>query len=430
MSVQPKLLLLCLLSIPVISSSGDLPRNDGISDLHEYAHNEIRSKAFDAYAAGNYEQAVSLYNRLDPEKMTPADFANHGQAEMALGNYERGMELFEQRFSAQSAAAQKLPNRLTARMIQERLAQQRPNLDGITIAIPNEDGTGVGDGFAFLGYASVLKEHGARVLVQVPPYVQNVYKTQTTIADDVFSTKEELPPSTVQIYPMSLPAVCSTQGLTPVKTAANLLKRPYIVPQESEIAEWHKKFQGRKVIPICWNFSGNTVPGGRMLQRAVPVRFITSLQQQFPHAHFVNVDGRPVLSQEEFDQLPPDKQAEKKFDVADNAQSIEHAKDLLAFTRVAALFAYVKRHGGALVSCDTGALSLAGAVGCPAIGIVNGPAHTDARWGTIDPDDNGKPSRLFDSVRMYTTPNSPTADDYERLRPQLVAAIQRDCDPF
>lgn len=408
MSLHSKMLLLCFFFVPFISHSGDLFN---------------KSDAFDAYAAGDYERAVSLYDSLDPQEMTPADYANHGQAEIARGNYERGMQLFEQRFSAQSPAAQKLPNRLTARMIQERIAQGR-NLDGITIAIPNEDGTGVGDGFAFLGYASVLKENGARVLVQVPPYVKNVYETQTTIADAVFSTKEKMPSSTVQIYPMSLPAICSKNGLTPVKTAADLLKQPYIVPQESEISEWHEKFQGKKVIPICWNFSGNTVPGGRMLQRAVPIEFMASLQKQFPHAHFVNVDGRPVLSKEEFDQLPTEKQAEKKYDVVDNAQSIEHAKDLLPFARVAALFAYARRHGGVLISCDTGALSLAGAVGCPAVAIVNGPANTDARWGTIDPDKNGNPSRLFDSVRMFTTPNNPTRDDYERLRPQIVAAIQ------
>lgn len=372
---------------------------------------DLKEQAFSLYCAGDYKGAAERFGALELRSLNHDDCANYGQTLMALGNYKQGMKLFEKRLCP--GRVEMLSRRLTPDVLRAFCAQAENKdtpLVGKTIAVINEPGTGLGDWFTFANYASQLKKAGAKVIFQVPGPIKAMMMDQDC-ADEAYSTKETLPATDAQCFVMSLPALVSNKGLRPVETTDDLLRDDYLKAPEEEIVKWRSELQGKTPIGIVWNFSGNAVPGGRFMHRGLPVELLARLQEKLAekhHVQLINLDGKTILSREEFASLSAGEQEGRLSDVTKYKEHILYADAPLSFKRVVALLAHARLVGGAVVTAETGGSCLSGAAGVATHIIVRGAENTDARHGTDI--GMGTQSRLFKSGRMYTMPSPDIAN--------------------
>jgi tetratricopeptide (TPR) repeat protein len=228
---------------------------------------------------GRLEEAIEEYETaLGMAPDLAAAQLNEAVARLALGDYGRGLPLYEARWSdAQLSGA--------ARTF---LAPQWDGLEpvsGSTILLHAEQG--LGDSIQFCRYAPLLAAQGARVILEVQPSLVTLMRSLDGVAA-VLARGDALPEFDLHCPLLSLPLACGTRLETIPASPAYLRAEP------QRVAAWRARLDARpqaepgpRIGLIC---SGNpqynkdrqrSVPLARFEALFAPGRDFVSLQKEF-----------------------------------------------------------------------------------------------------------------------------------------------------
>jgi hypothetical protein len=192
-----------------------------------------------AQAIAQYEQALAL----DP-RHAPAHF-HRGLSRLVTGDLARGLADYEWRWagSETQGAARELPGpRWTG-------AQ---DVKGATILLHAEQG--LGDTIQFSRYATLLKERGARVVLEVHPPLKRLLSTVAGV-DEVVGMGQALPRYDFHCPLMSAPlAFATTLETIPAP-------RRYVSVEPAAVAHWAMRDSGapRPRVGFAWSGSRTLV---------------------------------------------------------------------------------------------------------------------------------------------------------------------------
>jgi len=308
-------------------------------------------------------EALACYNEaiaIDPDN-ADAKF-NRSLCELLQGNFPRGWQDYEQRWLRNKA-----PGR---RHEAYPLLLGAEDLSGRTILLHAEQG--LGDTIQFVRYASLLRQCGARVLVEVQPPLKALIG-RLPFDVEVFAQGEPLPLFDLQSPLLSLPLVCNTTESTIPWPGA------YLSAPVDRLRRWRNRL-GEKVQPrvgIAWSGSG---AGHRNdLNRTIALDTMSELLK-------LPVDW--VCLQKE---IPASDYATSK-----RLQRLRQFADEIGdFADTAALVACCDL----VISIDTAVAHLAGAMGKPVWILL--PHVPDWRW-LLDRED----SPWYPTARLFRQPRT------------------------
>ncbi|HVA46445.1 MAG TPA: tetratricopeptide repeat protein [Pirellulales bacterium] len=366
---------------------------------------------------GQDDEAVTNYERamvFRPDY--PEAHLNRSLAWLAAGDFEQGWTEYEWRWMAKD--------------VNRRTFKQRRwdgcDLDGRTVFVYLEQG--VGDTLQFIRYMRLLKQRGARVIVEAQKSLLKLLSGSRHI-DELVPVGGPLPEFDLQIPLLSLPAVFRTT----LDTVPDEV--PYLFPDEKLVEAWRAKL--RRVGQDCGAIAGpptNDDHGGPALasslvppyaptpgpqpptpsfligiawqgnpqyrgdrQRSIPLRAfaplaaipgvqLVSLQKGFGTEQLADLDG--------------------KFPVIDLGSIDEEAG---AFMDTAAIMKCVDL----VITSDTAMPHLAGALGVPVWMAL--PAVADWRWMR-----SGERSPWYPSMRIFRQREAENwAELFERMAEEL-----------
>ena len=226
-------------------------------------------------------------------------------------------------------------------------------LRGKTILLHAEQG--LGDTIQFVRYATLVRQHAARVVVECQPPLLRLLAGCPGI-DQLLGAGEELPAFDVHAPLMSLPRICKT-------TLENIPAGvPYVFPAPALVAQWRERLRAIDGFTIGIGWQGNPkYPGDR--SRSIPLRHFADL---------VKIPGVCLVSLQKGagrEQLAAIRGACRIVDLA--AELDEQAG---AFMDTAA----VMKNLDLVITSDTALAHLAGAIGVPV--WVALPLVPDWRW--------------------------------------------------
>lgn len=188
-----------------------------------------------------YREAIDSYDRyraLVPAKWALATFTM-AQHELLIGNYERGLELFEHRWQLDEFKP-------AIRQFGAPLWLGDENLKGKTILITPEQG--FGDTLQFARYVPLLEKMGANVLLEVKPPLMSLTRSLSSTMTLIEHGKP-LPHYDFHCPVMSLPRAFRTT----LETIPNTV--PYLSVSEEKKRHWSSKL-GPKTKPrigLVWS---------------------------------------------------------------------------------------------------------------------------------------------------------------------------------
>lgn len=238
---------------------------------------------------GRAAQAVAAYQRaLERKTDYPEARMNLGMALLAQGNYTEGWHEFEYRWQA----ARELKGYV------RDFAQPRwrgESLSGRTILLHAEQG--LGDALQFFRYVPLVRDLGARVVVECQPELKRLFARTPGLAA-VVGRGEALPPFDLHCPFMSLPLAC---GTTLATVPANV---PYVVADPAEQQRWAAWLGARRKPRIGLVWAGNPRlhdPGSNLIDRRRSLRLaqLEPVLAHHPDFEFVS------LQKETRDPLPP-----------------------------------------------------------------------------------------------------------------------------
>ena len=254
-------------------------------------------------------------------------------------------------------------NKLDQRIISKPLWLGKDSLKGKTILLHSEQG--LGDSIQFCRYASLVKNLGAKVLLEIPEHLTHLLKNLDGV-DILIEKGNSLPSFDYHCPLMSLPIAFNTELNSVPNSDA------YLKASEAKIEIWSKLLGLKTKTRIGLVWSGN--------------------------ANHKNDRNRTISLQELVEILPTQLeficlQKEIRINDKENLENscIKHyEKQIIDFSDTAALC-----HLMDLVICvDTSAAHLAGAMGKPTWILL--PYVPDWRW-LLDRDD----SPWYNSVKLY-----------------------------
>lgn len=202
-------------------------------------------------ALKNYDEAL----RLKPDYAEA--HLNRSLAWLLQGDFERGWEEYEWRWRGRQ---------LKARFTQYPLWKGE-TLTGKTILLHAEQG--LGDAIQFVRYASILKERGARVVVECPESLVDLFRSCDGV-DHVVQRGHTAPVVDFQIPFINVPGVLKT-------TMATIPSRvPYLHPDSSRVARWARELAGLGRIRVGIVWQGNPQHKGDRF-RSVPLAMFAPL---------------------------------------------------------------------------------------------------------------------------------------------------------
>jgi hypothetical protein len=149
----------------------------------------------DALAAGDLDAAIDHLRKavaLAPQQ--PRGHLNLAQALLLNGELADGFAQMQWMFPRTDGA----------------LIYDGRRLAGETVVVHHDATHGFGDDIMFARYAVTLRERGARVVVVVPPELNQLFKTLPDVATVFSSQRLRLPIRYYEIEFMSLPHACGT----------------------------------------------------------------------------------------------------------------------------------------------------------------------------------------------------------------------------
>ncbi len=345
-----------------------------------------------------YEQA---FERIKQEQVAPSDeeirnaHMCYGQAHWAVGEYRKGCKEFDARLTDPS---KKLEKPLTHEALQ--------NIKDKTVLARAE--YGLGDTFGFMKYLKALKDAGATVILLAQGPLKGMLSRSKECVDRVINGRDEMPDFDYDVYLMSMPGYTSKHGLVPIESHKDIPHfGAYIHPLEVLVGKWVKELQGSCPIGVCWAASKNPVPGGRVLDRDVPLKVLVKLSTIANHKLYsLQGGGRAPITQSEFEKLSEDEQKIREGDIVPDeyANAIccfdeNFDKESGPFEDTVAVMQAIKLSGGEVVSVDTSVPNLAGAADIPTCMLM--VYDSDSRWGERTPGASRKTNRFFKSVKEF-----------------------------
>jgi len=332
-------------------------------------------------AAGRFMDALACFNAaiaIDPQCAE----AHHRASLIRLrsGDFKNGWRDYEWRWRTQWAPQ--------VRRVNAPLWRGEP-IAGKTILLLAEQG--YGDTIQFVRYVPMVAARGARVILDVPPPLQEIALGMDGVAA-VLRTDAPAPRVDYQCPFMTLPLAFATELAT---IPANV---PYIQPSPELVAEWRDRLPqtGRPRIGLCWAGSGAHLNDHN---RSIALsRFAEILS--LPDLHFISV------------QRDADAEAQT---ILQRHGVVELGQDFESFSDTAAVLAELD----VLISVDTAVAHLAGALGNAVALLLPYPAEW--RWLTDRAD-----SPWYPTMRLF---RQTVAGDWDaplaRLRKELGLLAQR-----
>ncbi|HLY55953.1 MAG TPA: tetratricopeptide repeat protein [Stellaceae bacterium] len=319
-------------------------------DLIVHLGDLLLARGDTAAALERYRQAEALHPDTAP--------AQTGLA-MALalqGDLRGAFARFEWRLGAYGKNA--------FRVVPER-RWQGEDIAGRTIVLYSEQG--FGDTLQFVRYAPLVAERGARVVLEVPPALKDLFTGMAGVAE-IVGTDQPLPGYDAQCPIMSLPAVFGTTLKTVPATV------PYLNAPAARSAEWARALGplDRPRIGVVW--AGNT---------------------RHTHDHYRSIPLERMLplfelSDARFVTLQKEKRPRDAALLSTRLEVLDLGARLNSFADTAAAIAQLDL----VIAVDTSVAHLAGALGVPTwILLCLSP---DWRWM-----DGGTDSPWYPTVRLF-----------------------------
>jgi len=291
------------------------------------AHNNLGAACKDL---GRVDEAIACYRRA--LELKPAYVEAHWNLAFALllaGDWQHGWPEYEWRWQRKEWSPRRFPQPMW----------DGASLAGKTILLHAEQG--LGDTIQFIRYASIVKRHGAAVLVECPKPLLGVLEGCPGV-DQWIAQRDGLPAFDVHAPLLSLPGILKT-------TVENIpAEIPYLFARPALIDRWRQALidlDGFK-IGIAWQ--GNPKYGDDRV-RSIPLRCFAPLAQ-IPGVRLVSLQkgaGSEQLAE-----------ARDLFPVADFGDQLDQSGP---FLDTAALM----KNLDLVIAADTAAAHLAGALGVP-----------------------------------------------------------------
>jgi Tfp pilus assembly protein PilF len=346
--------------------------------------NALRALNRNAEAADSFDRAVALA----PDN--PEIHVNGGYARLALGDYARGLELFEWRWKNRRMLAY-----LHSRGFDRPFWCGEEPLAGKTILLHSEQG--FGDILQFCRYAPLAADAGARVILEVEAPLVALMATLRGV-DQVVEHGAPLPHFDLHCPLMSLPfAFRTTWATIPDET-------PYLHADPARAAVWKQRLgpRTRPRVGLVWS------SGVRPDQ---PELTAINGRRNLPLAGLAMLKGVDA----DFFSLQKGDPAEAEFAALDQAAwdgppIADAARDIGDFADTAALIDNLD----IVVTVDTSTAHLAGALGRP-VWILN---RFDACW-RWQPEGPG--SLWYPTARLF---RQPRIGDWDSLLAEVRAALE------
>ncbi len=293
---------------------------------------------------GRLEEALACYRqalRLDPH--SAATQYNRALALLQAGDYARGWPAYEWRWKRKKAKP---------RTFREPAWDGGP-LAGRTILLWCEQG--LGDALQFVRYAPRVKARGAAVVLECPGYLLPLLSTCPGV-DRLVAEGAAPPPFDVQVPLMSLPGLLGTT-LATVPAAV-----PYLSADPARVERWGQQLRATGAFTVGVVWQGNPYHQWDR-HRSAPLAAFAPLAA---------VEGVRLVSLQRVHGLEQLGRLGGRFAVAELAGEFDGPG--AAFLDTAAVMAGLDL----VVSVDTAAAHLAGALGVPA--WVALAAVADWRW--------------------------------------------------
>ncbi len=209
-----------------------LRQDPGFADAHTNLGSTYKE-------SGRLEEAIACYElalRLDPD--AASTHWNRSLAWLQMGDYERGWPEYEWRWQRKQARPRSFSQPLW----------NGAALDGRTIFLYPEQG--YGDTIQFVRYGRLVKEQGARVLLECPPLLWRLFRTLPWV-DQLVAEDAEPPPFDVQAPLLTLPALF---GTTLATVPADV---PYLFPEPALVEDWRRRLSEMVAFKIGIVWQGN-----------------------------------------------------------------------------------------------------------------------------------------------------------------------------
>ncbi len=329
--------------------------------------------AFITRKAGNIAESIPLYEKvltLNPSH--PHARMGLGQAYLALENFEKGWDLFEDRCKHPRDDVKKFAD----------YVQNNRTLNGKNLLLKIE--WGYGDTFMLLRYAKLLKERGATIIIEAPKELFPFLSLQKYI-DKTFLVNTPPPPFDFSTITLSLPWTFKT-------TEQTIPQSPYLAADEKLVTSWHEKLKKdtQFKVGIVWR--------GTNQAYAIPVALLASLAQ------VQNVSVYSLQRDTTGELATVSNCSVKTFDANfDKTQG--------SFMDSAA----VMKNLDLIITIDTATAHLAGGLGVPVWTLLT--AAPDWRWFTKRED-----CPWYPSMRLF---RQKTLGDWESVMTQVVTELNK-----
>jgi hypothetical protein len=341
------------------------------AETHKNLANVLRyDRQFEAADAA-YGQALELHPDL-------AD-ARFGQAQLRLllGDFERGWPLYESRwemfpsekrnFSQPAWNGESFPNR--------------------RLLIHAEQG--FGDAIQFVRYASLAAEHGGEVLIECPRPLAGLFQSMEG-GHTVIATGNPLPPFDLHLPMLSLPLVFRTTLETIPRNV------PYLRADPERTEKWRARLGDRQRglrVGLVWQGSRKTP---LLQKRDVALRSLLPLWK-VKGVEFVSLQISPEARQ--IQELPGD------------CEIVDFIAEIHDFVDTAALMT----HLDLIISVDTAAAHLAGALGRPVWTLIS--FELDWRWGL-----EGEDTPWYPTMRLF---RQQITDDWDSVVRRVAGELEQ-----
>lgn len=337
---------------------------------HYVAYNNLGSAYKDM---ARYDEAEKNFRKsIEIEPSYAEGHANLGYTLLMRGAFEEGWAEYGWRGMSKGS--------ILARRTYDQPAWEGQNVTGKRVYVYPEQG--LGDIVQFSRYVPLLKSRGAKVIMELPPFLMDLFKGFK--GADEFNLQGNSPPDfDIHVSIMDLPQYFGTTLETiPAPTG-------YLKADDALITLWEERLRDADGYRVGFVWAGNPKHGNDK-NRSV------QLEQMRP---LIELQGVTPVSL----QVGKDDQAKALF----GDKIIDIAPDLSNFAETAAAMSNLDL----IVSVDSSPLHVAGALGLPVWGLI--PFIPDWRW-LLERDD----SPWYPTMKLFRQ------DDRKSWEP----VIDRVCD--
>ena len=275
---------------------------------------------------------------------------------------------------------------------QDKVWNGQDSLEGKTILIYSEQGAG--DGIQFIRYTKQLKAMGATVYVHCAPSLNNLFDRIETVdrvvnRDIVNGTGPKFPEYDYQCAIMSLPHLLQDFDIS---------GEPYIKPATDKFKGYLEEEYGKGKFNVGIIWAGSpSHPNDK--NRSIHLKHFACLQDiEGVRLLCLQMDKRARA----YGSISHPENVDKETDFQQTNEIVDYCKDagdieMIDLTTMIQDFedtATILAGLDLLITCDTAALHLAGAMGVPTWALI--PYNPDWRWGL-----EGTTTEWYDSVKLF-----------------------------